>query len=122
MARARTTKKLAQRIDLNYFKKPTPLKRAKLLLSVLLPVLAVTWIAWRGASRDARVYSSGRMSAAHAMLEQECGVCHLQVAGAFSAKAEDRACLACHDGPIHHGSQVSTPNCATFARSASIVA
>jgi len=113
VARARTTKKLAQRIDLNYFKKPTPLKRAKLLLSVLLPVLAVTWIAWRGASRDARVYSSGRMSAAHAMLEQECGVCHLQVAGAFSAKAEDRACLACHDGPIHHGSQVSTPNCAT---------
>ena len=41
MARARTTKKLAQRIDLNYFKKPTPLKRAKLLLSILLPVLAV---------------------------------------------------------------------------------
>jgi len=31
VARTRTTKKLAQRIDLNYFKRPTPLKRAKIL-------------------------------------------------------------------------------------------
>ena len=29
MARTRTTKNLAQRIDLNYFKRPTPFKRAK---------------------------------------------------------------------------------------------
>ena len=112
MARTRTTKKLAQRIDLNYFKRPSPYKRAKLWLSVLLPVLALSWIAWRSFAKDSRVYSSGRMSAAHAVLEKECAVCHFQKAGVFSAKAADTACLACHDGPIHHTTQVKTLECA----------
>jgi ribosomal protein S27E len=102
VGRTRTTKKLAQRIDLNYFKRPTPLKRAKFLLSLLLPLLALIWISWRGFSGDHRVYSSGRMSRAHAVLEKECAACHVQKTGVFSAKATDRACLDCHDGPVHH--------------------
>lgn len=113
MARTRTTKKLAQRIDLNYFKRPTRLKRAKFWLSVGLPALAVAWIAWHGLSRDARVYSSGRMSEAHAVLEAECAVCHVQTAGAFSAKTSEAACLSCHDGPIHHATQTGTVACAS---------
>jgi len=113
LARIRTTKKLAQRIDLNYFKRPTPLRRAKLWLSVLLPLLALVWIAWRGLSGDHRVYSSGRMSQAHAVLEKECSACHVQTANAFSAKAADSACLDCHDGPAHHDLKATAPNCAT---------
>jgi hypothetical protein len=113
VARTRTTKKLAQRIDLNYFKRPTPLKRAKLWISLLLPLLALAWIAWRGFSGDRRVYSSGRMSEPHAVLEKECEACHVQQAGAFSAKAADNACLGCHDGPTHHAAQIAAPNCAT---------
>ena len=102
VARTRTTKKLAQRIDLNYFKRPTRFKRAKLGLSILLPLLALLWIAERTISKDSRVYSSGRMSGAHAVLETQCAACHVQQAGVFSAKAGDSACLACPDGPIHH--------------------
>ena len=113
MARTRTTKKLAQRIDLNYFKRPTPLKRAKLWLSLGLPALALVWVTWLGFSRDTRVYSSGRMSEAHAVLEAECAACHLQKAGVFSAKASDAACLSCHDGPIHHAAQIGTIGCAS---------
>jgi len=115
MARTRTTKKLAQRVDLNYFKRSTPFKRANLWLSVLVPLLAVGWIAWRGFSGDSRVYSSGRMSEPHAVLEKQCAACHVQKAGEFSAKAEDAACLACHDGPVHHENQVGAkvPTCAT---------
>jgi len=113
VARTRTTKKLAQRIDLNYFKRPTGLKRAKFWLSVGLPALALVWIAWHGFSRDARVYSSGRMSEAHAVLEGECAACHVQTAGTFSAKAADAACLACHDGPMHHTEQIYSPACTT---------
>lgn len=113
MARARTTKKLAQRIDLNYFKRPSRYKRAKLWLSILLPILALSWIAWRSFTKDSRVYSSGRMSAAHAVLEKECATCHLQQAGVFSAKTADTACLACHDGPVHHASQAKPLECAT---------
>jgi hypothetical protein len=114
VARTRTTKTLAQRIDLNYFKRPTPYKRVKLLLTVLVPLLALGWIGWRGFSRDSRVYSSGRMSGAHAVLEKQCSACHLQKAGEFSSKATNGACLACHDGPVHHGSQMkaAVPECA----------
>jgi hypothetical protein len=113
VARTRTTKKLAQRIDLNYFKRPTPLKRAKFWLSFLLPLLALLWIAERTIFKDSRVFSSGRLSEPHAVLEKECAICHVQNAGAFSAKAADNACLACHDGPVHHATQTATPACAT---------
>jgi hypothetical protein len=115
VARTRTTKKLAQRVDLNYFKRPTAFKRAKLWLSVGIPLVAIGWIAWHGLSRDARVYSSGRMSEAHAVLERQCAACHVAKAAEFSSNAADSACLACHDGPVHHENQVASavPTCAT---------
>ncbi len=113
MARTRTTKKLAQRIDLNYFKRPTRLKRAKFWLSLLLPLLALTWISWRGFAGDHRVYSNGSLSQAHAILEKECSACHVQKAEAFSSEAADSACLGCHDGPAHHVAQTSVPKCAS---------
>src|SRR6266851_7417888 len=99
VARTRTTKKLAQRIDLNYFKRSTPFKRAKFWLSLLLPFLALLWIAEQNIFKDFRVYSSGRLSEPHAVLEKECAACHAQKSGSFSAKASDSACLDCHDGP-----------------------
>jgi hypothetical protein len=112
LARTRTTKKLAQRIDLNYFKRPTPLKRAKLWLAILLPAIALSWIAGHFIARDSRVYSSGRLSNPHAVFETQCAACHVQRAGEFSAKPVNSACLACHDGPIHHEEQTRAPNCA----------
>jgi len=115
VARTRTTKKLAQRVDLNYFKRPTAYKRRLVWLSVLLPLLAVIWIVWGGFKRDSRVYSSGRMSEAHAVLERQCAACHVPKAGEFSSNATDGACLACHDGPVHHENEIAAavPACAT---------
>lgn len=111
MARTRTTKKLAQRIDLNYFKRPTPLKRAKLWLSLAIPLVALVWIVAHFAMHDSRVYSSGRLSNPHAVFETQCAACHVQQADVYSAKAANSACLACHDGPIHHAEQTRLPNC-----------
>jgi Cytochrome c7 and related cytochrome c len=102
MARTRTTKAVAQRIDLNYFKRSTPFKRAKLWLAVVAPMVALVWIGWHFLAGDARAYSSGRLSPAHAVLEKECAACHARPVGGFSASAADSACLACHDGPAHH--------------------
>lgn len=118
MGRTRTTKELAQRIDLNYFKRPTPFKRVKVWLSVLVPLVALSWIAWRGFAGDSRVYSSGRMSAAHSVLEQKCETCHVEKVVEFSSKAADKACLGCHDGPVHHENEIGTavPDCATCHR------
>lgn len=113
MARTRTTKKLAQRIDLNYFKRPTASKRLKFWISVFVTAVALIWIAERGFSGDSRIYSSGRMSAAHAVLEKQCQTCHLPQAGSYSATASDAACSSCHDGPVHHDNQVKSLECAS---------
>ena len=112
MARRRTTKNLAQRIDLNYFKRPTPLKYAKFWLSLGVPLLALLWIVAGVVSRDHRVYSSGSLSRAHAVLEKQCSACHVRQTGALFAKAADSACLDCHDGPAHHASKTASPVCA----------
>jgi hypothetical protein len=111
--RTRTTKKLAQRIDLNYFQRSHPLRQWRFWLSVALSVLAAGWLGWHALRGDARVYSSGRMSAAHAILTARCEVCHVRTAGGFSARATDAACLSCHDAPAHHADAVFTPSCAS---------
>jgi hypothetical protein len=112
VARSRTTKKLAQRIDLNYFKRPSPFKRARFWLCVLLPLFALVWISWRAFAGDNRVYSSGRMSTAHAVLEKECAECHVRQGGEFLSNTLDSTCNGCHDGPIHHATQEKTLACA----------
>ena len=107
MARTRTTKTVAQRIDLNYFKRATPFKRAKLWLAIAAPAIALVWIAWHFWGHDNRVYSSGRLSRAHAVLEKECAACHVRQGRGFSATVADSACLSCHDGPVHHATNAN---------------
>ena len=114
MARSKlTTKKLAQRIDMDYFKRPHPFRRLRSLLSVCIPLLAVIWLGWYALGRNNRVYSSGTMSRSHAVLTAKCDACHVKEANSFSAKASDPACESCHDGPIHHTNQAFTPNCSS---------
>jgi hypothetical protein len=111
MARTRTTKKLAQRIDLSYFQRPNPMRRLQFALSVAIPALALLWILVAGIAGNRRVYYAGRLSRSHAVLTDQCGACHLTVLGAFRRHAADKACLACHDGPAHQVNQVFTPSC-----------
>jgi hypothetical protein len=114
MARAKlTTKKLAQRIDLSYFKRPHPFRRLRFILSIAAPLAAILWLGWYAFARDNHVYSGGRVSTAHAILSTECNACHVKEAGSFSAKASNQGCESCHDGPIHHANQLFTPNCAS---------
>jgi hypothetical protein len=107
----RPTKRRAQRIDMNYFKRPHPLRSWRLGFSIAVPLVAVAWIAWHAVRGNQRVYSAGQMSSAHAVLANRCDTCHFTMAGFFNQKTSDRACLACHDGPIHHPDQVYTPHC-----------
>ena len=110
--RPRTTKKLAQRINLNYFKRPHPLRRWRFLLSLAVPGVALLWLAWAAAAHNRQIYSSGSMSPSHVVFGVKCDACHVSLGGAFRRLADDRACLACHDGPIHHDNQIFTPRCA----------
>jgi len=113
VARAKlTTKNLAQRIDLGYFKHPHPFRRLRFILSVALPALALLWLGWYALARNNRIYSGGKMSASHAVLSARCSACHVAQVGSFSARASDQGCDSCHDAPLHHANQTFTPGCA----------
>ena len=105
--RARTAKQLAPRIEIDYFKKPAPLRRARFALSLAGVVIAAVWLLGLAAARSHGVYSPGPVSDPHAFIGQKCELCHIaQGPGLRKArlKVSDQACLACHDGPEHQGS------------------
>ncbi len=112
LRRTRTTKKLAKRIDLQYFARPHPFRRWRFWLSVAVPVLALTWFIAQRAQGGQKVYSSGQLSYAHAVFTQQCALCHVKKAEEFTAHVTDQACLTCHDAPIHYANQTFTPECA----------
>jgi hypothetical protein len=111
--RPRTAKKLAQRIELSYFKRAQPLRRWRFILSVAFPALALLWLAVAGVSKNRTPYSMGTMSAPHAVFAQKCSACHAADTISFRHPVTDQACLACHDGPIHHADQEFTPSCSS---------
>jgi hypothetical protein len=111
LRRTRTTKKLAKRIDLQYFAKPHPFRRWRLLLSLLIPATALAWFVGQRATAAPKVYSSGPVSSSHAVFGARCNLCHVTEAGFFHQSVSDKACLTCHDAPAHNTQQVFTPSC-----------
>jgi hypothetical protein len=111
--RIRTTKNLAKRMDLQYFRQAHPLRSWRFWLSVLIPVIAAGWFAVQRANSQ-RIYSSGPLSAAHSVLGKQCNVCHITRLGFFRAAVSDDACAKCHDAPAHHPDNVThTLSCAS---------
>jgi hypothetical protein len=100
--RTRTTKKLAQRIDLNYFKRLYPIPRWRRILSIAAVALGLVWLLL---GRE-RPYNAGPLAHAHSMLGRDCKSCHIS-----TAKVADVQCKSCHDGPIHQEKQKFTPAC-----------
>ncbi len=113
LRRSRTTKKLAKRIDLQYFTRPHAFRRWRFWLSVAVPVIALGWLITQRAQGGQKVYSSGPLAASHAVFTQQCSLCHLARTATFSAQVSDPACLACHDAPAHHANQTFTPACSS---------
>jgi len=108
--RTRTTKKLAQRINLNYFKELRGIPRWRRILSGVLAGAGLLWLGWYAVSGNPKPYNAGPVSHAHSMLGQKCSACHISQAG-FQRTVTDQACVACHDGPVHHAEQTFVPAC-----------
>ena len=108
--RTRTTKKLAQRINLDYFKALQGIPRWRRILSVVFALLGLGWLGWHALRGSPTPYNAGPVAHSHALIGQKCSACHVSTAG-FQRTVTDQACLACHDGPIHHGEQTFSPAC-----------
>ena len=108
--RTRSTKKLAQRINLNYFKTLRGIPRWRRILSGVFVVAGVAWLGWHAVAGSPKPYNAGPLAHSHALLGEKCGACHVSQAS-FQNSATDQACLGCHDGPIHHADQTFTPAC-----------
>ncbi len=108
--RTRTTKKLAQRIDLDYFKTLHGIPRWRRILSVAFTLAGLGWLGWHGLRGSPAPYNAGPVARAHALIGHKCAACHVSTAG-FQRTVTDQACLACHDGPIHHAEQTFSPTC-----------
>ena len=117
--RTRTAKQLAQRIDLNYFKRRRGLQPLRLWLSLAVPAVGLLWLAGMAAAGSRAPYSSGPVSSAHAFAENKCEVCH-QRDESLRAHVSDNACLTCHGAPAHMPVGGATrhegPACATCHR------
>ena len=100
------TKGLAQRLDLEYLKRPDHwlLWRRRLSWILLAAALAGSIPLVLGVGGTKKAFSNGPISRAHAIFGDRCENCHSQ---AFSS-VPDGACLKCHDGPAHPAKSIDT--------------
>ncbi|HTB20251.1 MAG TPA: hypothetical protein VK708_19140 [Bryobacteraceae bacterium] len=108
--RTRSTKKLAQRINLNYFKTLHGIPRWRRILSGVFAIAGLGWLGWHAVAGSPKPYNAGPLAHAHTLLGQKCAACHVSQAG-YRKSATDQVCLSCHDGPVHHADQKFTPAC-----------
>jgi hypothetical protein len=104
--RIRDTKGVAQRLDLNYLKRPAllALLRRRLTWVLLIISAAVAIPLVTGFAGGKRALMNGPVSSAHAMFADRCENCHTKAFGGVP----DQACKACHDGPPHPAKSVDT--------------
>ena len=105
MAKERTTRELAQRIDPTYFRRGHFLRRWRFCLSVGLTALCALWIALAALFGNERVYAAGDVSTAHALFGADCSQCHVE---RFSP-VRDSSCLPCHNVGSHDPETGSDP-------------
>lgn len=107
MARPRTSKEIASRLDPDYFHRAGGLRLWRRILSIVAVAGSLAWW-WAGGTRGhARMFSPGPVSSAHAMWNNDCAKCHDNDAkGGFRAAVSDNACLQCHAAAAHHPSQL----------------
>jgi hypothetical protein len=104
-------------------------------LSVVAAACAIAAVIWGLLPSYRLVWSKGKVSPAHAFIENDCGACHggarlkkgilsaaagatrsdelvrLHASAGASGAVTDEACASCHRGPQHHKNQLATPFC-----------
>ena len=120
--RQRTTKTVAKRHDLNYFKRMSRVRAWQWWLAAAALVVAVLWFGTTTLVRGGTLLSAGPMSSSHAVFGERCELCHIPVVEAtkwtpalgMRRHVPDSACLRCHLAEPHHLMEsVQHPKCSS---------
>jgi hypothetical protein len=114
--RLRDTKGVAQRLDLDYLKRPAllALLRKRLTWAMVAAAVVACVPLVMGVAGSRRTVASGPVSEAHALFEKRCEACHTQAFGGVP----DKACQQCHDGAEHPAKLVDTAHATGHVRCA----
>jgi hypothetical protein len=113
--RQRTSRSIAKRHDLDYFKRGSDVRRWQWRIAAIAMALTLLWLGVYASRKNAALFLQGPMSSSHAVFGQNCETCHqpsIRRAFAFRRHVTDSACLGCHVALPHHAQQVTfTPQC-----------
>src|SRR5262245_15570544 len=120
-----TGKQRAFRIPLDYYKKPDPVFRRKLVLTGIISIAVLVWLGTlmvpaKNSPLNNNRFSHGTVCTHHQPFVHDCAACHVDFA-VFGARNEegvfkgDQKCMECHlnaGGAVHHDTQSPsmTPN------------
>jgi predicted CXXCH cytochrome family protein len=118
----RDPKTLSEWLELDYFRRPRLLRRLWYTVLVLAFVGSAVVFAWFFfMPRQRGGFQSRPVSTAHAMFNNNCGVCHTEAFRTWDRLARfdsslrsvpNSACESCHSGPKHHETQIGERDCA----------
>jgi hypothetical protein len=118
--RQRTTKIVAKRHDLNYFKRMSPIRAWQWWLAAAALIGAMVWFGGSMFVDGSAVLSSGPISSSHAVFGERCELCHVPVirqtkwTPSFGMRRHVpvSACLRCHVSAPHHPMEtMRNPTC-----------
>lgn len=121
----RDPKNLAEWIELDYYRRPRPMRRLRRRASWIILFLCSGLVLVGLVLGNHMIYQAGPVSGAHTMFNKDCASCHtepLQTARRLWPTASsvrtvpDEACLNCHAGAIHNDQQATQPQCVSCHR------
>jgi hypothetical protein len=125
-------KAFAEWYESDYFRRPRPLRRAKVWTALAAAVVSLLLVVGTLLPRNRTAYQTGPLSPPHAPFNAQCGVCHTEPfapalrfipSNGTVRSAPDEACLVCHSAGGHSrhqmkfsGADGQSANCAECHR------
>ena len=133
MSAHRSSRELSGRVEIEFHKRPNPIKRAAWWSAVAAILVSLAWLGYTTANGQTAIYQGGDISTAHAMFENDCAKCHslsndLLTGSNLTAanhtegtwaplrrllnlndeihSVSNANCEICHTGTVHHKNQL----------------
>ena len=127
----RTSRELAERVEIEFHHRPNMLRRRMWRLSAVAVILSLAWLAYAAVKGQYDIYVAGALATPHQMFENDCAKCHTNWGPAErlwdavskplpaehpffydkeTSSVSNEKCIACHPGPAHRVDQVPEHN------------